>query len=149
MEVLNRAYQNQLQIDRPWVDMPNGERNPAQIFRQPFNYKLDKSDLREKSDEARERMKASLEQSFVHGAPSVFTLKDDNSVESFGTLGGVRHWLGRDLEPGDEIAVAVLYPMTLKLAVGEHDLFNDYVQTGEWITEVSLWVKATPADDKE
>jgi hypothetical protein len=146
MEVLRRAYQNQIAIDRPWVEMPNGEKNPAQIFRVPFVYKLDKSDLGEKMDSARERMEADIERALVDGVPQVFGTPPLQAT----TLGGVRHWLGRDLEADDEIGVAVLFPLTLRIAVGEHDLFNDHIQHGEWITEVSLWVKAAPAvDEKE
>lgn len=142
--VLDRAYRNPRQINSPWVEMPNGEQNPAQIFRQPFVYKIDRSDLEESSQAAWDLLMADIEKAFVHGEPQEFR---SGSPLTWSALGGVRHWLGRDLGPDDEIAVAVLYPLTLKLAVGEHDLFNDHIQHGEWITEVSLWVKG--ADEKE
>lgn len=141
--VLVRALENVVPANGTKIEA-DGFVNWQQIFRQPFAYKIDGSDLGEKAEQALEKLLGSIENTFVYGDPS-FTMTSRRTgwvSLMLGMCGGVRYYLGRNLEPDDEIEMRPLRTPALYLHRGAADLFNDYIHEGEWICETSLYVKA-------
>lgn len=108
-------------------------KNYTQIFRVPYTHKH--GDQGMKAKKLNELLQC-CERALEHGAPSSW--KSHNY--QYGTCGGYRHYLGRDLTDADRISLRVLRSPVWRERVGEYDEVNDYTQTDEWLCEISLEV---------
>lgn len=136
-----RALENMQPAYSVVIKLPGGQENYQQIFRSPFAYKIDGSDFGDKAEEALGKLLASLEHCCIEGV-AFYGTPAKGYPYPVGFMGGTRHFLGRALEPEDEISLMPLRTPALYLQRGAADLFNDYIHEGEWICETSLYVKA-------
>jgi hypothetical protein len=136
--VFARAYEfaspaHDVQIE--WMTPQGVAKNYQQIFRRPFAYRIDGSDFGEKAEAALEGLLADMELACTLGVPT-----RTSTWPTFSWLGGVKHYLGRELEPNDKVSLRPLRAPVLLLQRGAEDLFNDYSHEGEWLCETSLMV---------